>query len=409
MSTSEPTYQANVADLLRDGIAAVKAREFEKARALLMQVIDRDERNEQAWLWLSGAVETDADRRVCLENVLAINPGNAAAQRGLAKLGPAPTQAQPDSAARTVVMRREHAPISPAAAILYPDKQAHEWSWTETPDLKRVASIEYQAASSFNDIWNTNKDVCGYCAQEVSEEDRACPRCQRSLISTRYRLDQAGADLYVLGVLVLSLGLQFGFQVFLDVVTPAFALIAFDGLLALSLLVLAAGIYLRQRWAYHGALVTMSVALAGATIRLIIGLTSKDNPGEIPLLAWVVQCATATLALFVAVVWANNDFELAEVRQVMRIGSDLRLAGDHFHTGKSYADKGLWAMAVPYWQRATATNPSNAYYRRMLGEAYARLGFAERSLDMLQSALRVTNNPAMQSEIEQLIESVRQQ
>jgi formylglycine-generating enzyme required for sulfatase activity len=72
--------------LLKQGIAALKAGHKAEARDLLTQVVEQDERNEMAWLWLSGAVETDEERRICLENVLAINPNNSVAQRGLESL-----------------------------------------------------------------------------------------------------------------------------------------------------------------------------------------------------------------------------------------------------------------------------------------------------------------------------------
>jgi hypothetical protein len=72
-----------VARLLQQGIAAAKAGRKDQARQILIQVTELDERNEQAWLWLSGVVESLEDRRICLENVLAINPGNTAAQAGL--------------------------------------------------------------------------------------------------------------------------------------------------------------------------------------------------------------------------------------------------------------------------------------------------------------------------------------
>ncbi|MBN1813114.1 MAG: DUF4352 domain-containing protein [Anaerolineae bacterium] len=73
-------------DLLKRGIAALNAGRKTEARSLLTQVVEQDERNEMGWLWLSGAVDTGEDRRVCLENVLAINPNNGLAQRGLATL-----------------------------------------------------------------------------------------------------------------------------------------------------------------------------------------------------------------------------------------------------------------------------------------------------------------------------------
>ena len=73
-------------DLLQQGIAALKAGHKAEARNLLTQVVEQDQYNEIAWLWLSGAVEADDDKRTCLENVLAINPNNTAAKRGLAMI-----------------------------------------------------------------------------------------------------------------------------------------------------------------------------------------------------------------------------------------------------------------------------------------------------------------------------------
>jgi hypothetical protein len=51
-----------------------------------MQVVQADERNEEGWLWLSGAVNDAEDQQVALENVLDINPTNEAARQGLAWL-----------------------------------------------------------------------------------------------------------------------------------------------------------------------------------------------------------------------------------------------------------------------------------------------------------------------------------
>jgi hypothetical protein len=53
--------------------------------ALLAQAVQQDLHNEQAWLWLGSAADTDEQRRQCLGRVLAINPGNKIAQRGVAR------------------------------------------------------------------------------------------------------------------------------------------------------------------------------------------------------------------------------------------------------------------------------------------------------------------------------------
>lgn len=89
----------NADDLLQQGIAAFQAGRKAEARELLLQLVEQDERNEMAWLWLSGAVETEADRLVCLENVLEINPHNRVARRGVEALRRSPEVAAAADAA----------------------------------------------------------------------------------------------------------------------------------------------------------------------------------------------------------------------------------------------------------------------------------------------------------------------
>jgi hypothetical protein len=81
--------------LLYDGVMALGAGNRARAQQLLLRVIELDERHELGWLWLSGAVDDPADQQVALENVLAINPSNEAAQRGLEQLRAAGTATSP--------------------------------------------------------------------------------------------------------------------------------------------------------------------------------------------------------------------------------------------------------------------------------------------------------------------------
>lgn len=77
---------ANVDAMVREGINAYRAGNKEEARTLLLKAVEIDESNEQAWLWLSGVVDTPEDRQTCLENVLTINPNNERAKQGLQML-----------------------------------------------------------------------------------------------------------------------------------------------------------------------------------------------------------------------------------------------------------------------------------------------------------------------------------
>ncbi len=83
----------SIRDLLVRGIAAAKTndpKDKDEARFYLEWVLRaEDAGNDQrasAWLWRSQVEDDPAKKRECLENVLAIEPGNALARRGLAIL-----------------------------------------------------------------------------------------------------------------------------------------------------------------------------------------------------------------------------------------------------------------------------------------------------------------------------------
>jgi ribosomal protein L40E len=83
--------RGQIESLLEKGIEAARAGEKRRARDIFIHVIELDQRNERAWLWLSGIVDETADRIVCLENVLVLNPDNTYAATGLQKLREQPT------------------------------------------------------------------------------------------------------------------------------------------------------------------------------------------------------------------------------------------------------------------------------------------------------------------------------
>mgnify|MGYP005843655439 CR=1 FL=1 len=77
---------ANLNVMVQQAITEIKANRKAEGRHILEQVLAIDEYNEQAWLWLSGCVETLEEQLTCLENVLTINPDNQKAIRGAATL-----------------------------------------------------------------------------------------------------------------------------------------------------------------------------------------------------------------------------------------------------------------------------------------------------------------------------------
>jgi len=70
-------------DLVQQAIAAFKAGQKDHSRNLLLQAIEVNEHHEQAWLWLSAVVDDLDEQQICLENVLALNPANERARKGL--------------------------------------------------------------------------------------------------------------------------------------------------------------------------------------------------------------------------------------------------------------------------------------------------------------------------------------
>src|SRR5262249_57584564 len=81
-----PSSASDPAALRAQAADALRAGDKPRARDLLAQAIRLNPADDQNWLWLSGAVETDDERQRCLERALQLNPNNQAARRGLALL-----------------------------------------------------------------------------------------------------------------------------------------------------------------------------------------------------------------------------------------------------------------------------------------------------------------------------------
>ena len=82
---------------IQQALKALRAGRKEEARSILLSVVDEQEDNERAWLYLSAAVETLEEQQICLENVLAINPTNEKARQGLERVNNALAARRPAS------------------------------------------------------------------------------------------------------------------------------------------------------------------------------------------------------------------------------------------------------------------------------------------------------------------------
>lgn len=119
---------------LQEGILAAKAGQYNQARYRLLDVVEQDQTNETAWFWLYQTFERQDDKRVCLENLITINPYNEWARQELSTYAsyPAPPPFTPpaipaDGAAPAVYAAKgksrrkgkaRHSPRSPVLKII---------------------------------------------------------------------------------------------------------------------------------------------------------------------------------------------------------------------------------------------------------------------------------------------------
>jgi len=80
------TATPNQVDRLLDAIDLLNDEHREQARLLLRELIREDSNFEDAWLWMSVAVDTLDQATVCLENALRVNPKNPRAVEALLRL-----------------------------------------------------------------------------------------------------------------------------------------------------------------------------------------------------------------------------------------------------------------------------------------------------------------------------------
>lgn len=75
--------QTDKIDRLLDAIELVKADQRTEALPILRTLIREDSNFEDAWLWMSLAVDEIDQSIICLDNVLRINPDNIRASTAL--------------------------------------------------------------------------------------------------------------------------------------------------------------------------------------------------------------------------------------------------------------------------------------------------------------------------------------
>ncbi len=406
----------DVSSWLQEGIAAAKAGEQARARGLLQQVVEADENNLQAWLWLSGVVTTLEDREVCLENVLTLDPANEKARQGLAWV-------------------REQIAATPEIEpeSILPHVETNEQRLQEA-----------KVTLDFSDAEFDDPLLCVYCAARTREEDRYCPNCKRSLYHSFLKREKPAwlwvgwtlsiADVFItLGLVLILLTIlsytvtaakfdpkpvevgqlvqlyfgqtsglpraaqtavfnilpreafffRLGYALFTALVTFGLPLrrrvfhLLYIGSLAVSVVGIYLTLNMNRVFIASGAAATPLEAILQVVLNEVLGLFVPIAGG----VAGLVLLLRALLAFLM-----EEDFARVTERLWCVTDRSVREAFTAFVRAKRYMHRGMWTLAALYLQRAVNLQPTAVDYQLALAESYAHLGRYRRSLDTVSQA-----------------------
>ena len=369
--------QDKLNSLLNDGIAAARSGQAAQARDLLMQVVEADENNESAWLWLSGVVESLEDRQVCLENVLALNPDSVAAQKGLAwidqqrakqGLPPAasPAETPPPSAPDTETPPAGYQvaapPASPPPAAIPPVTAATPLVRYERQRKREKRSGPLTVLSIgwlvFGVLWLTTGVLfVGFSQwmQTILQDPQ-----MRAQIAAQ---QGAGPEQMALVEEVFKTAGPWGI------------VIAVIGILYIAL---AVALLRRVEAAFYA-----SFGLGIITIGLF-GYSAVSG-GDVG----CGCCAVVPILFLVLTFLARDDFAMEEVvvqDKRAEYGTDSPF--EHYRHGLEYAKEKKLDMAIQEWEKAVALDPANLRFRNALALALAGSNQHQRAIIMLEEALK---------------------
>ncbi|MFN2271233.1 MAG: hypothetical protein ACK2US_10380 [Anaerolineae bacterium] len=451
--------ELDVHSWLRDGIAAAKAGDKERARELLMRVIEQDERIEAAWLWLSGVADSDEDRLVCLENVVTLNPDNARARAGIGLLRERGVQIDepgegeaPDGDVELIETALPAAGTAPQSAGTLPQSAgtAPQSAGTvpqsagtvpqsagTSPQMNGVLAAPVAAAllsdgpaPSAVDVF-LGPDGCVYCGRSVGERDARCPYCGGRLVTKQFRRAERSPVGYLLHAYWIVLACVNVADIFIIsyiwkngedipgvlrgylpyIVGPAVTgsktidtFIDMDGVIQvvcylLWALTILAGLVALGLFLRRPKTHVAGIALIG--LHLIFGVALF----MLGFLGYVTAVFRGLLTVMLTLFMFNTVEDFAQEERRERLVPDRRAVNDtdFYVCGREYEKQGMWAKALLHWRRAAAISPNRDTYYAAMARAYAHLGRYADALRQVDEAMRVSRDPEEWRQLRELV------
>ena len=417
---------------LQAGISAVQEGDKAQARTLLLQVVEQDDRIEQAWYWLSLAVEDAEDKILALENVLVLNPEHEVAQSNLDWWRQRVRYEREDHSARRATVEPVQElladPGTPSSSEDQSDSSGIFAAATHssiqlateptldlgTPFLlskDEEAEPEYATALGRDGAYDPNQ--CIYCGYLAAFEDRRCPDCKRKLVTPRERtriasgyLKSGRVVLILLAALAvfeflltyyivrtpgesLNLALDFmtnfiGYRlVFGDIISldapVVVALLGAHTLRVLLYIVVLVGLFVRLNFSFYLSILLLAVEV------LFAGYRFTNEFSGLGLLIISVTLGLLGLYLLFA---SERDFDVAEERVRCEPDKAAKSAKELSRRGYKFSQEGKWGLAVSHFQGAVATMPDELQLYKQLALGYAQIGRYRRALRALEEAQR---------------------
>lgn len=369
---------------IEQAIQAAKSGQKEAAQAMLIQIVDADPEEMQAWVWLSYVIDDLDEKETCYHNILTLDPYNQFALKGLNWLN---------------AHRSQQEPAAPA-----PDEFDNEW-------------------------------LCPYCTALTTSTDEFCPRCQKSLYSRERESPERSVWLWRAFFLQLSTAFYI-----LAFVLCYYALLATIREIPdpLSVWPIYAGLTERvspdraaqalailPMWAFWGSLAVAAYALGlmvllyfripyahllylGNTgLTMLIGLWGLVYPS-----GWVKAGGlTGFLLSLVQLIISLNlwkDFSFKIVR--LRLSVDNAATADQFAlSARHYEHLGRWGQAMIHLRRAVGKNPARPEYHLALTVAYLKINRPDLAARSLQTAAELAPNSPQVSHLQTILTQTNSQ